>query len=321
MKLILIISTLLLTMPATAAELKVVLSVTAPKANCKNGIKGLINAETVRLSAAVEGARGNVIYRFWHSNDGFKMPPKNNTEGFSEVTERKTSNARVELQLPALREDISRLHVTFGVAVQDSQGNVGSAFQRMRVTRNLIFERDAKNPNPVCYQTYVPHLISSQYVNQNDTDLSLTVSQSEQRMNEDRTQKGASWSFSPSLFVGNVVFSFFSYQRAHFRALASNLSESVYITVENTLNPGDVGELYMQQTRLMYPHTVSQLDSCRNELPSGIAFVDSWQRNYNLIKKDPTVQEIGNMKNVGTPVANTCADLESTLVKQDFFGR
>lgn len=303
------------------AQLKVDLSVAAPAANCAKDLQGLIEGEQIRLSAQVSGAKGRVNYRFWHSNDGFQLNPSANRTGTTEVTEKTTRNNRADLTLPRLRDDIARLHVTFGVVVQDSKGNVGSAFKRMRVTRNLVFERDSQNPSPVCYEVKQPLLVSAQYVNQNDTDLNITISQSEQRIMESRSQRGSSWSFSPSLFVGNVFLSFFGYQRSHFRALADSLTESVYITVSGVLNPGDVGELYVQQTRFMVPMRVSQLNACREEVYSGQAFVDNFQRNYNLIKKDPESTDIGSLKNVGSPVVNTCASFENGLIKEEFYGR
>ena len=288
--------------------------------HCRGPLQGFVEGDQITLHARVPNASGGVRYRFWHTNEGFKVSTPQSAHGQTDVSGEKWGSRSKTFRLRSLQDDLSRIHMTLGVTVQDSAGRTGSASLRMRVTRSIIIERNQENPNPVCFQTYAPECVSAEYFNQNDTDLKVTVSQVEQKLSEQRFQKGSSWAISPSVFFSGVAVSFFSYQWGHFNSLAHQSSDSVYLTVENMMSPGDVGSIYRQRTRLMIPYRVSVLDSCRRELDAGQAFLDTWQRSYNLIKKDPLSPRVCDLKNVGSPVVNTCADIDRSMVKHEFYG-
>lgn len=304
---------------APIESLKVEMRYQVANTSCQGPVNGFVEGDEVTLKAKVINSRGTVRYRFWYSNEGFKVGGRS-AHGQTDISSDRGGDSSKTFRIRSLQDDISRSHMTLGVSVQDSTGRTGSAFFRMRVSRPIIFERDDKNLAPACYQTLPPECISAEYTNQNDTDLKLTVSQVEQKLKEQRHQKGSSWTISPSVFFSGIAVSFFSYQWGHFNAIANQASDTVYLTVENTMNPGDSGSLYRQSTRLMLPYKVFVLNACRKELYTGHAYLDSWQRTYNLIKRDPLKPTVCDLTNVGSPVVNTCADYDNSMVKYDFYG-
>lgn len=287
-------------------------------ASCHGPLQGLLEGDQITLRARVKNASGSFRYRFWYTNEGFKVKAPMAPHGQTDVSSSNGGSSSQTFRIRQLQDDLSRNHITMGVTVQDARGLAGSAFLRLRVSRPIIFERDEQRPEPACYQTYPPECVSAEYTNQNDTDLKVTVSQVDQQLQDRRFQSGSSWAISPSVFFSGVAISIFSYQWGHFNALAHQSSDSVYLTVENVMNPGDVGSIYRQRTRLMVPYRVSVLDSCRKELFTGYAYLDSWQRSYNLIKKDPLSGKVCDLNNVGAPVINTCAELDKSMVKYQF---
>ena len=306
--------------PAPVGGLQVELSHILANSGCGGPVNGFIEGDEVRLVAKVKGASGSVRYRFWYTNEGFKMATHQSAHGQTDVSSEKGGSSSRVFRIRSLLDDVARIHMTMGVTAQDSSGRTGSGFIRMRVSRPIILERDESKLDPVCYQTYPPECISAEYLNQNDTDLKLTVSQVEQKLKEQRFQKGSSWTISPSVFFSGVAVSFFSYQWGHFNALASQASDTVYLTVENVMNPGDVGTIYRQSTRLMLPYKVFVLNACRKEMYTGHAYLDSWQRAYNLIKRDPLKTGVCELNNVGSPITNTCNEFDQSMVKYQFFG-
>lgn len=303
-----------------AHALDVKLNLDVKDANdCGEEIVGLIEGEKITLSADVSGAKGKLRYRFWHTNAGFEIRPLEKDEQTQDITDKNTRKNKTKFEIPMLRSDMSRANIVLGVSVLDSKGNSGSDIIRMRVTRPLVFVSQ-ENKGAACYQTYMPSCVSGQYINQNDTNTSISVSYATQRIRTETDTRGSSWSFSPSLFVGELLLSFFGYQRTHMNALAYQTIEGLYVQSSHELNPGDVGELYEQKTRLLYPYEVYHLDSCRNEVYTGEAYLEVWRKNYDLIKKNPLESSVCNTSEYGMELVNTCKNLEATVESFTFSG-
>lgn len=296
-------------------NIDVQLEVIPQKNDCGQQVSGLISGEKLLLKASASGS--GLTYTYWHSNQGFKAEPKDTRK--REKIFKPTSKSSVKIQLPELREEITESRITFGVDVKDKAGNTGRARLTLPVTRELVFVKDTSvNDGLVCYEVLNAEKVTGVIPNQNDTDTRVSVSEANQILVEDRNSKSSTWTINPLFGFSNVIFSFFGYSRGHINALANQVSISVFTTTEDTLNPGDQGFVWSQKIREMHAYQVYQLDSCRNKVSPGLAYVDKWYTAYGVRKIDPTKYNPYSLVGVGNTVMNSCEQFDAGY-KQEVF--
>lgn len=308
------IAALLISIQLKAQDINVSFEVVPQKNNCGGQVQGLIAGEKLVLKANASGS--GLTYTFWHSNQGFKAEATDARK--REKIFKPTGSDSVKIELPELRDEITESRITFGVDVQDKNGNKGRSRITLPVTRELVFVKDTSvNDGLVCYEILNSEKVTGIIPNQNDTDTRVSVSEANQVIVEKRNEKSSTWTINPLLGFSNVVFSFFGYSRGHLNALANQVNISVFTTTEDTLNPGDVGFVWTQKIREVHAYQVYQLDACRNRSASGLAYVDKWYTAYGVKKIDPTKNNPYSLVGVGNTITNSCEEVDGSGYKQE----
>ncbi|MCB0420247.1 MAG: hypothetical protein KDD61_04585 [Bdellovibrionales bacterium] len=303
-----LISFIAVTFPVSA-DLQVELGVRTE--SCRKGtLYGLKEKQKVKMAVRVPNANsGTLLYRYWFSNDGFKISPRKFKELITQA-QKGTSKNTYEFEIPEMKESLSVAHITLGVVVSNSStGEKGHASYRYPVTRDLKFTLNA-NQKMACRQVYPTEPIRSIYFNQNDTDMHLTISDAEQQLQSEEDQKSSGWSFSPSFFFSNFGFSLFGYSSTYLKGITEQTNQTVLVQVEHQLSPGDSAFIYRQKTRMKEEYFVDWVNECGQSQQVGSAYIDSWKTVYNVIKVDPLMENPYHSKAYGEEVDNTCREID-----------
>lgn len=311
-----------------AEAFSISLSVSNQARSCPAGSAGALEVEAKKdkyksdellLSVTVQDAGGPVNFNYYHTTEGFQLPPAMFGKTAMSIASN-TKSKTVKFRFPTLRADRFYAQALVVVSATDALGNVAQDSKKIFVSRDVIVQK-SQDLSLNCTQVFTPEIMSGLYDNQNDTDMTITTSDGVTKLLETTKSKSLGWSILPTILTGSSGFSLFGLNGNRLSGLAQQVNESSFTAITHNINPGDVAFRYIQRTRVKEAYDLLLADGCGGvrKAQDGMLYLDREFTVNNVYKVaspyDPeALDQALKTRNFGRPVINTCSAVDQAVI-------
>jgi hypothetical protein len=218
------------------------------------------------------------------------------------------------LNLPTLRDDVPYAQQTILLTVRDADtGEVGTAELMFTVSREVILtpSRDPALLDRNCFERFNASESMVGVLTNGSTNVSnLVIKQGVDRLWSNTL--GSTWGFYISPFsmipgIGTSLAGLFMANRSYYSTTSKQTSESIEVSSEYQLSPGDSIQIYTQKTRYITFYDATLVDACgaRTRM-SGAYPLQWWGFAYHAVPINPYDPTRPNINTVGARPVNTC---------------
>lgn len=265
---------------------------------------------SVWLEPRVRGGNGAVeLTLVWNFGGGYQAysEPK-------EFTARLRPGRSFRLDLPALREDVPDVQQSVLLIARDlKSGETADAEVIFPVSRSVILApaSDPASKAKDCFERYPAEASTVGVLTNGSTNISsLLIKQGIERLWG--SSHGTSWGFYISPLsvipvIGSTLGNLFSLNREYFSMVSKQTSETVEVSTEYQLSPGDTIQIHTQKTRNISHYDAILVDSCgKRTVMKGAYPLQWWGFAYHAVPVNPFDPAPPNPANIGGRPMNTC---------------
>ena len=278
--------------------------------DCQN-FKGTNQNNTVWIKPSISGGSGAYEHTIiWRFGAGYQ----NYSTGDQQFEKTIPDGNSYGITMPALREDVPYVQQSILVLSKDLHtGLVVNQEKLFTVSRNVILAptEDVKLADQNCYQRYPAFESMIGVLSNGSTNSSnLVIKQGIDHLWNNTS--GSSWGFyvSPLSFIsvaGLSLGNLLSLNRNYFTSLSKQTSETVEVSTDYQLSPGDYMQIYTQKTRYVNNYDATMIDACggTQKFP-GAYKMQWWGFAYHALPINPFDPSKPNPNNIGARPVNTC---------------
>jgi hypothetical protein len=272
-----------------------------------NEFSGTHAGNKVYFKAEASGGSGHYIHSMIYTlNSSFESPE---ASGKQFEMSRK-GNGKFMLHLPPLRDDVSYVQLTVLLLTRDLQNTRSVASQSLTflVARPVILtvSNSLEAKQKECYERFLAYpstmgILSNGSKNPSKIEIQQAI------QNSWATTRG--WQvgvfFAPFSFltVGNLFFFNFSY----FQQTTKKIVETVAVSTDFRLDPGEFMQIYTQPTRYITPYDATLVAACgHTQKVDGAYLFQWWGYSYIPFPIKPDLTHLPLLETIGAPAVNTC---------------
>ena len=275
------------------------------------GFKGTFERNTVWVKPSASGGSGqydfNLIWRFGAGYRDYSVEAQ-----FDQAVRPGRSFG---ISVPVLRDDIPFVQQSVLLVVRDRDtGESANTEAIFTVSRNVILSpsRDPKFSDQNCYERYPSYESTIGVLTNGSTNISsLSIKQGIDRIWGN--SMGTSWGFyisplSAIPVVGSTLGQLFTLNRNYFSMTSKQVSETVEVSTEYQLSPGDYIQIYTQKTRYISHYDATLVDACGNRtVAEGVYPMQWWGFAYHAVPVNPFDPHRASAQDIGARPVNTCS--------------
>lgn len=284
------------------------------KISC-NGFTGTHAGNKIYFRAEANGGSGRYIHSLIYTlNSSFESPEA----GGKQFELSRKGNGKLKLKLPPLRDDVSYVQLTVLLLSRDLQNPrlVASQSLTFLVARPVILSvsNSPEAKQKACFERFLPYpstmgILSNGSKNPSKIEIQQAI------QNSWATTKGwqAGVFFSPLSFltIGNLFFFNFSY----FQQTTKKVVETVAVSTDFRLDPGEFMQIYTQPTRYITPYDATLVEACgQTRKVDGAYLFQWWGYSYIPFPIHPDRPDLPSIERIGAPAINTCPPEFTPLV-------
>ncbi|MEO5969013.1 MAG: hypothetical protein ABIQ95_03730 [Bdellovibrionia bacterium] len=263
----------------------------------------------VYFKAEGRGGSGRYIHSLIYTlNASFDSPE---ASGKQYEMSRK-GNGKFSLKLPPLRDDVSYVQLTVLLLTRDLEN------PRLVARRDLTFlvarpvilsvSNSLEAKQKECYQRFLPYpstmgILSNGSANPSKIEIQQATQNSWSRING--WQVGVFFSPFSFLTVGNLFF----FNLSYFQQTTKKIVETVAVSTDFRLDPGEFMQIYTQPTRYITPYDATLVEACgETRKVDGAYMFQWWGYSYIPFPIKLNQHELPMIENIGAPAVNTCPE-------------
>ncbi|NDG84571.1 MAG: hypothetical protein EBX52_05970 [Proteobacteria bacterium] len=264
----------------------------------------------VNLMSRVSGGSGSEELRLtWRFGPAYRQ------YGVETQFEHKAKAGKLfSLMIPELRDDVPYAQQTVLLTARDREtGEASSAEVLFTVSRKVILmpSADPAFLDRNCYQRFPATESMVGVLTNGSTNLSsLVIKQGVERLWSNSV--GTSWGFyiSPLSWIPGIASSLanlFMANRSYYSNVSKQVSETVEVSSEYQLSPGDTIQIYSQKTRFITFYDAQMVGACgKRTLLKGAYPLQWWGFAYHAVPLNPYDPTRPGPATIGAPPVNTC---------------
>lgn len=278
---------------------------------------GTYHGNTLILRPTARGGSGNYRHRIvWQLSESYDTFQGQRMQ--RDVSVKHGNTYRFEI--PELKPDISYLQQSILlITVDRTTGQSVTSELMFNVSRPIILSQ-TNDPDKLqnnCYQV-MPALesVSGILTNGSTNPSQILIRHGIQSL-WTRT-KGSQWGFFVSPFAWSGLANIFSVYKNYFTQYSRQTIETVEVSNEHQIAPGDFLQIYEQRTRYVTAFDAYQVSSCgETELVSGNYYLQWWGVAYHAYPINPYSTERVPREAIGVAPMNNCPSELTPQFMQD----
>ncbi len=275
--------------------------------NC-DVFRGTFHGNTITLKPWATGGSGRYSHRLvWNLSESYETFEGQRTQDSITLNEGRT----YRFQIPKLKSDVSFVQQTVFLITKDLKSLETVTSQLVfNVSRPVILSQTI-NPEKLknnCYQV-MPSMESVAGILSNGSTNPSQILIRHGIQNLWTRTKGSQWGFYISPLAWTVLANVFSFNKSYFTQYSRQTTETVEISNEYEIAPGDFIQLFEQRTRYISAFDAYEVDACGDSREiEGTYFLQWWGVTYHAIPVNPYSTETIPRETIGVAPMNTCPD-------------
>lgn len=219
-------------------------------------------------------------------------------------------NGTITLELPELKDEVPFVQQTVFLITRDRAGHTATTSKTFVVSRPVVLSvsNSEKTRAANCMQRYSPYPSTAGVLSNGSTNLStIEIKQGVEKIWT--ATRGWQWGVYVSPFsflgLGNLL----SLNADYFRQTSKQTVETIEISSQYRLNPGDYMQVYVQPTRYVTAYDATIVEPCGGTKKVEAAYMFQWWGfSYHIYPVNPFDKKMTPVEAVGAPAINTCSN-------------
>jgi hypothetical protein len=275
-------------------------------ASCGDTFLGTHSENAIHFEAIGSGGGGKYHHTLIYTiSDAFDVQ----SEKTGQFQKTRSDNGEFVLKFPQLKPDTSFVQQTVFLITEDQTGTAVTTSRTFTISRPIILgvSNDPQALKMNCFERYAANPSSLGVISNGSTNLSsIQIKQGIQKLWS--KTKGWQWGVyvSPLSYfgLGNIL----SLNASYFTQTSKQTVETVEISSEYQINPGDFMQVYVQPTRYITAYDATMVGPCgeSEKLPGAYLF-QWWGFAYHVYPINPFDRTSPPAEAIGVPIMNTCS--------------
>lgn len=268
--------------------------------------KGTYHGNTIQLRPVTTGGSGKYSHRlFWQLSESYETFDGQRTSHEFALKDGKS----YLFSVPKLRNDVSYVQQSVMLMTKDLKtGETATSQFMFNVSRPIILSQtsDPQKLKYNCFQV-MPSIESVAGILSNGSTNPSQILIRHGIQNIWSRARGSQWGFFVSPLAWTVLANVFSVYKTYFTQYSNQTQETVEVSNEYEIAPGDFIQIFEQRTRYVSAFDAFEVDACGETREiEGTYFLQWWGVAYHAVPINPYSTERIPREAIGVAPLNNC---------------